>query len=49
MDFGNSLKKFFSIIGVCTIVAGAVFLLLKHFDDKAHDEKWKDYYDCGVA
>lgn len=34
------------LLAVCTVIT---FILYKFSRDKAYDEKWEDYIDCGVA
>ncbi len=48
MNKKHSLHTLFVLVGVITVVATAVFFLLRHFDNRAHEEKWKDYLECGI-
>lgn len=45
----KTLRAFFTAVGVITVITTAVFFILRYFDNRAHDEKWQDYYDCGIS
>ncbi len=49
MSKNHSLRNLFTLIGIITVVATAVFFVLRHFDKRAHEEKWKDYFECGIS
>ncbi|SDM58677.1 hypothetical protein [Acetanaerobacterium elongatum] len=45
----KSIRAFFTAVGVITVVTAAVFFILRYIDNRVHEEKWKDYYDCGIT
>ena len=49
MQIRKGLQTFLSVIGVIAVVFTAVFLILRYLDNKTHEEKWKDYYECGIV
>ncbi|MFA9379908.1 MAG: hypothetical protein ACERKO_02495 [Acetanaerobacterium sp.] len=48
MNNNSTMRSLFSLIGAITVIATAVFFLLRHLDNRAHEEKWKDYFECGI-
>ncbi|HKM32755.1 MAG TPA: hypothetical protein VJX95_04225 [Oscillospiraceae bacterium] len=37
------------IISALVLIVGAVgYILLRYLSERAYNEKWKDYYDCGI-
>lgn len=44
--FGVLLASVGILLAVCTAIT---YLLYKFSRDKAYDEKWEDYIDCGVS
>ncbi len=49
MNKSNTLRTLFALIGVISVVATAVFFVLRYLDNRAHEEKWKDYFECGAV
>ena len=37
------------VITIATLVCSAGYLVYRMTMEKAHQEKWKDYNDCGLA
>lgn len=37
-----------AILSLCVLVGVVVFAVMKIRNDKKHDEKWKDYDECGI-
>ena len=48
MRLSKSMRTFFTVIGIFTVLTAAVSLVLNYLNNKVHDEKWQDYYDCGI-
>lgn len=49
MDKNSKNKSFWAIIGALLLVVASTALLVYRFlDDKAYNEKWKDYDECGI-
>ena len=45
----SSFKILLAAVGVIAAVAAGISFLLYHFArEKAYNEKWKDYIDCGL-
>ena len=38
-----------AILSVCVLVGVIVFAIMKIRSNKKHDEKWKDYDECGIS
>lgn len=57
MDKIEQVKKFVPffwvvlslVITIATLVCSAGYLVYRVTMEKAHQEKWKDYNDCGIA
>ncbi len=49
MSKNNAMRNLFTLIGVITVVATTVFFVLRYLDNRAHEEKWKDYFECGIS
>lgn len=50
MKFGRTLGVIVGIAAILLTAAAAISCLLYRASvSKAHDEKWKDYIDCGVS
>lgn len=48
MNKDNSLHPLLTLIGAVAVAAAAIFFVLRFFDNRAHEEKWKDYFECGI-
>jgi len=38
-----------AILSVCVLVGVVVFSVMKIHNKKQHNEKWKDYDECGIS
>lgn len=38
-----------AILSVCVLVGVVVFAIMKVRSNKQHNEKWKDYDECGIS
>ncbi len=45
----NEITFLSVLLGLTAIASTTAYLVYKFFSDKAYNEKWKDYNDCGLA
>lgn len=44
------MRSAMPVIGALALVVAAVgYIVLRFLSERAYNEKWKDYNDCGVA
>ena len=53
MDYKKNRKQWAHSIGpvigaLLLVVASVGYILLRVMSDRAYNEKWKDYRDCGI-
>ncbi len=48
MKKNSVLRVLMLVAGAMVIISAGVFFLLRHFNNKAHEDKWKDYLECGI-
>lgn len=50
MSLLTAFKKVLPILIIVASIAAAVtYIMFKICNEKAYNEKWKDYIDCGIA
>lgn len=37
------------VLGLVGVVVAALYMIYRFLSDRAYQEKWKDYDDCGLA
>jgi hypothetical protein len=42
-------KSFWALMGtLILVIASTALFVYKYLEDKAYDEKWRDYDECGI-
>ena len=52
-DLKENKHDFVSLVSVTTalilVISSVAYIVYKTVSNKAHDEKWKDYDECGMS
>ena len=45
----NAFSIIALVLGLISVVVAALYMIYRFLSDRAYQEKWKDYDDCGLA